>query len=204
MNAPSQEDREAWARLSKAADYAFAIHAHQRRKGSGIPYISHLMGVAGLVLEHGGDEAQAVAGLLHDAIEDCGPAQEKAIAERFGPRVARIVRACTDADTFPKPPWRARKEAYLRRLETEDADVLLVSCADKLHNARTIVSDLQTHGPKLFDRFKGGRADTLWYYRALTGAFLRLLPGPLSRDLGEVVERMERISNARNAATAET
>jgi hypothetical protein len=125
-----------WTRLSEAAGFAFALHANQERKGSGIPYIAHLMSVAALVLEHGGDEEQAIAGLLHDAIEDVGAEQEAVIARRFGPRVARIVRACTDADTLPKPPWRARKEAYIAHLEHADRDVLLVSCADKLHNAR--------------------------------------------------------------------
>ena len=113
------------------------------------------------------------------------------IAERFGPRVARIVRACTDADTQPKPPWKARKEAYVLHLETEGPDTLLVSCCDKLHNARAILTDLRTHGDALFDRFKGGREGTLWYYRSLADAFLRLLPGPLSRDLADTVAQMQ-------------
>ncbi|MDI3309273.1 MAG: HD domain-containing protein, partial [Acetobacteraceae bacterium] len=132
----------AWRRLSEAASFALSIHAEQKRKGTDLPYISHLLSVAGLVLEHGGDEEQAMAGLLHDAIEDCGAEHEAAIRDRFGERVARIVRACTDADTKPKPPWRVRKQAYLRHLEQADTDVLLVSCCDKLHNARAILSDL--------------------------------------------------------------
>lgn len=148
------------------------------------------MAVSSLVLEHGGDEEQAIAGLLHDAIEDCGVEQEAIIAERFGPRVQRIVRACTDADTLPKPPWQQRKEAYLRHLEGADPDALLVSCCDKLHNARAIVTDLHTHGDAVFERFRAGKAGTLWYYGALADAFLRLLPGPLSRDLSGVVVQM--------------
>ena len=105
-----------WARLADATALALQIHADQLRKGTETPYVAHLLAVAGIVLEHGGDEDQAIAGLLHDAIEDGGAAWEPVIAERFGPRVARIVRACTDADTLPKPPWRARKEAYLVHL----------------------------------------------------------------------------------------
>src|SRR6202790_4352965 len=161
--------------LPAAPPYAFALHASQRRKGTTIPYISHLMSVAALVLEHGGDEEQAIAGLLHDAIEDVGAEQEAVIAGRFGPRVARIVRACTDADTLPKPPWRARKEAYIAHLEHADRDALLVSCADKLHNARAIVGDLRTHGLAVFDRFTGGRAGTIWYYASLAKVFARRL-----------------------------
>ena len=179
-----------WARLSQAAAYAMTIHAHQVRKVANTPYVGHLLSVAGLVLEHGGDEDQAIAGLLHDAIEDCGAKHEAIISDRFGPRVARIVRACTDADSFPKPPWRARKEAYLRHLETADRDALLVSCCDKLHNARTIVTDLRTHGDAMFERFTAGREGTLWYYGALADAFLRLLPGPLARDLSDTVMLM--------------
>ncbi len=106
-----------WARLIDAASFAMTIHAEQLRKGSDTPDISHLLGVASLVLEFGGDEDQAIAGLLHDAIEDQGVEQEPVIEARFGPRVAAIVRGCTDADSFPKPPWQARKVAYIAHLE---------------------------------------------------------------------------------------
>jgi GTP pyrophosphokinase len=182
---------ERWTRLSQAAAYALAIHAHQSRKGAAIPYISHLLSVAGLVLEHGGDEEQAIAGLLHDAVEDCGAEQEAIIAERFGPRVARIVNACTDAATTPKPSWRIRKEAYLRHLEQANEDALLVSCCDKLHNARAILTDLRTHGQSVFDRFSAGRDGTLWYYNSLAETFGRLLPNnPVSRDLWDTVEQI--------------
>ena len=185
-----------WARLSEAAGFAFALHANQERKGSGIPYIAHLMSVAALVPEHGGDEEQAIAGLLHYAIEDVGAEQEAVIAERFGPRVARIVRACTDADTLPKPPWRARKEAYIAHLEHADQDALLISCADKLHNARAIVGDLRTHGLAVFDRFTGGVAGTIWYYASLAEVFARRLPSPLSAELGLAVGDMQRLAGA--------
>jgi GTP pyrophosphokinase len=151
---------------------------------------SHLLGVASLVLEHGGDEDQAIAGMLHDAIEDCGIEQEGIIAARFGARVAAIVRGCTDADSTPKPPWQARKETYIAHLEQASPDILLVSCSDKLYNARAILTDLQTHGLAVFDRFTAGQDGTLWYYAALADQFRRLLPGALSRKLGETVQRI--------------
>ena len=179
-----------WARLVDAAALAFRIHAGQLRKGTTTPYVSHLLAVAAIVLEHGGDEDQACAALLHDAVEDGGVEWEAAIRDGFGPRVAGIVRACTDADTQPKPPWRARKEAYLAHLEGEGPDALLVSAADKLHNARAIVSDLRTHGPGMFSRFNAGQEGTLWYYGALAAVFGRRLPGPLARELSDAVAQM--------------
>lgn len=183
-----------WTTLAKAAALAFRLHADQRRKGTAIPYLAHLMAVSALVLEHGGDEEQAVAALLHDAIEDCGAEHEATIAERFGPRIAVIVRACTDAEVIPKPPWRARKEAYLAHLEHAGPDALLVSACDKLHNARAIVEDLREHGPAMMARFNAGRDGTLWYYRALADAFTRLLPGRLAGELARTVEEMERLA----------
>ncbi len=132
-------------------------HARQKRKGTETPYVSHLLGVASLVLEHGGDEEQAIAALLHDAVEDQGAHQEPVIRERFGDRVADIVLGCTDADTLPKPPWRERKERYIEHLEHASSDVLLVSCADKVHNARAIVTDLKTHGDRRVRPVQGGQ-----------------------------------------------
>ena len=180
---PEPTSRSRWRALSAAVDFALEIHADQVRKGADTPYIGHLLGVASLVLEHGGDEEQAMAGMLHDAIEDQGLHQEQAIADRFGARVARIVRACTDADTTPKPPWRARKEAYIAHLEHADTDALLVSAADKLHNARAILTDLRTHGLAVFDRFTGGQDGTIWYYQALAEVFGRRMPSPIAADL---------------------
>ncbi len=179
-----------WARLGEASNLAFQIHAEQLRKGTTTPYVSHLLGVASLVLEYGGDEDQGCAALLHDAIEDGGAEWEAVIRDKFGLRVAAIVRACTDADVQPKPPWRARKEAYIAHLETEGPDALLVSAADKLHNARAIVSDLHTHGVEMFSRFNAGQDGTLWYYETLAEVFSRRLPGPLSRELADTVAQM--------------
>ena len=192
MNA--HHDSDLWNRLADAAAFAVVIHARQTRKGSAVPYIAHLLGVAGLVLEHGGDEDQAIAGLLHDAIEDAGAEQEPVIAERFGPRVASIVRACTDADMLPKPPWRARKEAYIAHLASAGEDALLVSACDKLHNARAICTDLRSLGRAVYDRFTGGRDGTLWYYRLLSDEFIRLMPGPLAVELEHAVREMERLT----------
>ncbi|MBS0561028.1 MAG: HD domain-containing protein, partial [Proteobacteria bacterium] len=141
-------------RFAEAVAVAAELHDGQRRKGTAIPYLAHLLAVSAIVLEYGGDEDQAIAGLLHDVIEDCGAEHEAAIRTRFGDRVASIVRGCTDADIQPKPPWQERKEAYLAHLGEAAVDVLLVSAADKLHNSRAIVSDVRAHGEVVFDRFK--------------------------------------------------
>ncbi|MCW8087672.1 HD domain-containing protein [Sabulicella glaciei] len=193
-NDKPEVERGRWASLADAAALALRLHADQTRKGTEIPYIAHLLSVSALVLEHGGDEEQAIAGLLHDAIEDCGVQHEAAIEQQFGPRVAAIVRACTDAETLPKPPWRARKEAYLAHLAHADADSLLVSACDKLHNARAIVDDLHEHGPAMMSRFNAGLEGTLWYYRALAEVFDRLLPGRLAQELARAVGEMERLA----------
>ncbi|WP_426960300.1 HD domain-containing protein [Muricoccus radiodurans] len=179
--------------LAEASSYAIAAHAGQVRKGTTIPYAAHLLAVCALVLEHGGDSEQAAAALLHDVVEDCGAGHRQAIAERFGPRVAMIVEACTDADVLPKPPWRARKEAYLAHLAEAPSDALLVSLADKVHNARAIVGDLRAEGMSVFDRFRGGVDGTVWYYTALAEAFSRLLPGRLSETLASEVRLMASI-----------
>ena len=194
MQGSNQKSACRWARLADAAAFAMEIHADQVRKGSEAPYISHLLGVASLVLEHGGDEDQAIAGLLHDAIEDQGIEQEPVIAARYGERVAAIVRGCTDADTLPKPPWRERKEAYIGHLEHAGADIWLVSCADKLYNARSICTDLRQIGATVFERFTAGREGTLWYYGELAAVFARLLPGALSAELWRTVNEMDELA----------
>lgn len=181
-------------RLSEAFVFAASAHREQMRKDTCIPYVAHLMSVCALVLEHGGDEDQALAGLLHDVIEDCGAEHESVIRRQFGERVAAIVRACTDADVFPKPPWRERKEAYLRHLETAAAEVLLVSACDKLHNARSIVTDQRAIGNSMFSRFNAGKEGTLWYYRALADVFLARLPGSLAEELDRMVQDMHALA----------
>ena len=182
-------------RFQSALAFATELHRHQRRKGTKIPYVSHLLGVASIALEIGADEDQAIAALLHDAVEDQGgaPCLDE-IRERFGDRVASIVADCTDADTEPKPPWRARKEAYIASLSHKPAESLLVSLADKTHNARAILDDLVVHGPSLWERFTGGQEGSLWYYDELARAFRNHLPGPAADRLEFVVREMHRVA----------
>ena len=181
-------------RFLRAFDFAFEKHQGQTRKASSVPYISHLMGVASLVLEFGGDEDMAIAALLHDVVEDCGGVPMlKEVRRRFGSRVAKIVDGCTDSDTYPKPPWRERKEAYIRHLKTADAETRLVSAADKLHNVRAIVSDYREVGEAIWARFSGGREGTLWYYRSLLQEFLGK-PNRLIRELGLTVCELESLA----------
>jgi (p)ppGpp synthase/HD superfamily hydrolase len=178
-------------RFDEALAYASRIHRDQRRKGTDIPYVSHLLAVASLTLEHGGDEDQAIAALLHDAAEDQGGAARLAdIETRFGAGVAAIVADCTDSWVEPKPPWRERKVAYIGALPAKPARSLLVSLADKTHNARAIVADLRRLGPALWPRFTGGEEGTLWYYDALATAFAGALPGDLADELGRTVAAM--------------
>lgn len=159
-------------RYADALQLAWRLHASQLRKGTTIPYVSHLIAVSGIALEHGADEDEAIAALLHDAVEDAGGLPTLAmIRERFGVAVADIVEGCTDAYVEPKPPWRARKEAYLAHLAGASPSVRLVSASDKLHNARTILADLRVHGPAVWGRFTAGRDGSLWYYRSLVQAF---------------------------------
>ncbi|HET7569288.1 MAG TPA: HD domain-containing protein [Gammaproteobacteria bacterium] len=159
-------------RFEEALTYAADLHQEQMRKGSGIPYISHLLAVCALVLEYGGSEDEAIAALLHDAVEDQGGQSTlEEIRQRFGENVAAIVEACSDTDVVPKPPWRARKEAYLKHLETAPSSVILVSAADKLHNARSILTDYRQQGEALWSRFNVGRDGQIWYYQQLTSVF---------------------------------
>ncbi len=163
-------------KFNGALVYAAKLHRHQPRKGRDIPYIGHLLGVASLVLESGGDEEMAIAALLHDAVEDQGGLPRlKEIRQIFGDRVARMVEGCTDSyetDSDRKPPWCERKEQYIAHVEHRaDAEVRLVSAADKVHNARAVLSDHYEIGDSVFDRFSGKKQGTLWYYRALVEAF---------------------------------
>jgi (p)ppGpp synthase/HD superfamily hydrolase len=184
-------------RFAAAFALAWAVHGNQWRKKTGIPYMAHVMSVAALALENGADEDVAMAALLHDAVEDSedGEATYSVIEEQFGDRVARIVLACSDAVAVPgkpKPDWRERKEAYLRHLNDDaDEDVLLVSACDKVHNARSIVTDLGTDGDQVWQRFTvtDPRAQ-LWYYTSVAEILQRRLPGPLTDELGRIVEEI--------------
>jgi len=184
-------------RFEQALLFATHKHAGQGRKGTTVPYISHLLSVAALVLEAGGDEDLAIAALLHDVVEDCGGAPMlKEVRRRFGSHVAHIVDGCTDTEVFPKPPWRQRKEDYLRHLRTADADVRLVSAADKLHNVRSIVTDYRESGESIWERFQGGREGTLWYYRALLTEFRRKKNNRITRELERAVKELEAVTRS--------
>jgi (p)ppGpp synthase/HD superfamily hydrolase len=178
-------------RFDRALAYAAALHREQARKGTNVPYVSHLLAVAGLVLEQGGTEDQAIAALLHDAIEDQGGAATgEAIRTRFGDGVYALVQGCTDTELDPKPPWRPRKEAYLARVRGAEASVKLISAADKVHNARTILLDYRDLGDAVWERFHGGKQGTLWYHRELVSA---LRDGEQTEGLRRLVDELERV-----------
>jgi (p)ppGpp synthase/HD superfamily hydrolase len=165
-------------RFTDALALAANIHRGQARKGTQVPYMAHILGVAAIALEHGANEEEAIAAILHDGIEDApkrlgASGVRGAIEERFGAEVLKIVEGRTDSDAQPKPPWNRRKEQYVRRIAQEDASTLLVSASDKLHNARAILSDFRIDGIRVFDRFdkEAGMGGTIGYYRGLVIAF---------------------------------
>ena len=154
-------------RFREALVWAAELHEDQKRKGGDVPYVSHLIGVASIVLEHGGDEDQAIGALLHDALEDqAHKMSPNEIRARFGDRVEAIVEACTDGnpeEQRDRDParWRVRKQIYIDQVATKPADALLVSMADKLYNARAILEDFREIGDKLWPRFTAGRRHAL-------------------------------------------
>jgi (p)ppGpp synthase/HD superfamily hydrolase len=173
-------------RYGKALAYAAEKHAGQKRKGSRIPYISHPLAVASLVLEYGGGEDEVIAALLHDVAEDCGGQEAlDEIRQRFGMGVAAIVEGCSDTLETPKPKWRPRKEAHIEHLQTAHRSVRLVAAADKLHNARSILRDYRSDGENVWKRFSAPKEDVLWYYGAVTRALE-------SRGLSPLVEELDR------------
>lgn len=180
-------------RFEAALIYASQLHANQRRKGTTIPYISHLLGVASLVIEDGGDEDEVIAALLHDAPEDQGGLSTlDEIRVRFGERVAAIVEGCTDTFNTPKPAWRKRKEDYLLHLAGASLQVVRVSLADKLHNARAILRDVRRDGAHTFTRFNGGKGGTLWYYSALAQVYRSRCPeADMLSELEQVIDQIK-------------
>jgi len=180
-------------RLQRAFRYAAEKHAGQTRKQTGVPYLSHLMAVASLVLEAGGDEDMAIAALLHDVVEDCGGMPRlREVRKQFGMRVAKIVEGCTDSFGDPKPEWLKRKKNYLREVKHADAETRLVSASDKLHNVRTILADYRQVGESIWTRFSGKKEGTLWYYRALSDEYQRRNPNRITRELEIAVAELER------------
>jgi (p)ppGpp synthase/HD superfamily hydrolase len=185
-------------KLEEALGYAARVHRDQVRKGSSVPYVTHLLAVAAIVGENGGTEEEVIAALLHDAPEDQGgEARLAEIRERFGDEVADIVAGNTDTFEDPKPPWRERKEAYVAHVAHAPRSVRLVSAADKLHNARSVLADLRSLGEDLWPRFNGGKEGTLWYYRALVEAFETAGPDSIVEELDRVVGELERLAGQR-------
>lgn len=184
------------ARFEEALVFAARLHAEQIRKGSGVPYISHLLAVSALVLEHGGNEDEAIAALLHDAIEDQGgDATRQTIHQLFGENVVAIVDGCSDTDRVPKPPWRVRKEAYIAHLHTASPSILLVSAADKLHNVRAILNDYRAVYEEIWQRFKAGKTGTLWYYQALLEVYKTRYPSLLVDELEKTFDDLLKLVN---------
>ena len=181
-------------RFSDAFLEAARLHAKQIRKGSDVPYLTHLLGVTAIALEYGASEDEAIAALLHDAVEDAGgrPTLES-LRDQFGDSVAHIVEQCSDAFEQPKPPWRQRKEAYLAHLTDATPSTRLVSASDKLHNLRSILKDYRVLGEELWQRFRGGRDGTLWYYAALVDEFSEGGPHELGRELKRTLDELKRL-----------
>ncbi len=187
-------------RFEDALVFAAQLHARQTRKGSEVPYISHLLSVTGLALEHGADEDEAIAALLHDAVEDQGGKETlREIGGRFGERVAQIVQECSDADEVPKPPWRERKEAYIARLSTVSPSARLISGADKLHNSRATLMDYRRFGEHLWGRFSATRNELLWYYRSVADILREFENSPLTEELHRTVSEMEALAAVNDA-----
>ena len=182
-------------RLADALQLACQLHNGQRRRISGAPYVAHLLHAAGIVLDAGGTEDEAIAALLHDAVEDQGGSETRArIEAQFGPTVARIVDECSDTDQMPKPPWRGRKEAFLARLADSSTSAQLVTAADKLDNVSGLIDGYHALGEQLWDHFHGGRDGTLWYYRAIVDVLRHAGKCPLIEPLDRAVTQLEQLT----------
>ena len=182
-------------RFDKAMVYAARLHASQTRKGSDIPYIAHLLGVTAIVLEDGGDEDEAIAALLHDAVEDQGGLSTlEEIRKNFGDNVAEIVLSVSDSYSKPKPPWRERKKAYIISIRDAAPSTLRVSMADKVYNAYSTLQDLRREGESAWEKFNGGKDGTLWYYEQLITEFGRHGPSSLLSELTRIVEQIKKLS----------
>jgi GTP pyrophosphokinase len=180
-------------RFDDAFVYAHEAHAEQVRKGNGAPYIGHLMGVASIVLDDGGNEDEAIAALLHDAAEDRGGrARVEEIAARFGPAVAKIVSDCTDSWETPKAPWAERKRAYVEHARFLPGPSLRVSAADKVHNAYAILRDLRNEGESVWERFNASADDVMAYYQSLVRSYREAGGGRLVDELERIVRGIER------------
>ena len=186
------------ARFSAALLWAVELHAQQQRKVTGTPYVGHLLAVTGVALQCGANEDEAIAAVLHDALEDQGrPGLSDEIAARFGAEVLSIVEGCSDTTVRPKPPWQQRKLAYLQRLETAPPSVRLVKAADALDNCRCLLRDYRTLGEALWQHFRGGRDGTLWYHRSVVDILRRGGSTPLVEELARAVAELEKVAGGR-------
>lgn len=182
-------------RFEEAFLLANRLHAEQKRKISGAPYMSHLLSVAALVLQDGGGEDEAIAALLHDAAEDQGGEETLAlIKEKFGEKIAQIVEDCSDTFEIPKPPWKDRKEAHIARIKKVPPPSIRVILADKLHNARALLRELRAQGDGVWDSFTGNKEGTLWYYRTLHNTLGEPNQGYLWTEFGRVLEQIEQLA----------
>jgi (p)ppGpp synthase/HD superfamily hydrolase len=176
-------------RFGEALSYAFQLHAQQLRKDGKTPYISHLLSVAALVLEDGGDEDEAIAALLHDAVEDQG-VTIATLRERFGDRVATIVNGCSEQRVAGQT-WQQRKQSYLDHLQQSSPEVCRVSLADKLHNLRSLVADLEMNGEVVWQRFNSPKANQLWYYQSLSTIFQARSHSSMSKAFAQLVHQLD-------------
>jgi GTP pyrophosphokinase len=187
--------------LSRALAFALACHDGQVRKGTSVPYVSHLLQVAGMVLEYGGDMEQATAGMLHDAVEDCDEVTIELVRAEFGDRVAAIVRDCTDTfegDTAErKSPWKDRKVKYIEHLAAAPTDAVLVSACDKVHNLGTIVADVRDMGVSYLDRFSAKPEEQLWYFRTVLATIASRIPPKLRSRFEELLSELECLLQAK-------
>jgi (p)ppGpp synthase/HD superfamily hydrolase len=182
-------------RFDEAVQLALSDFRRVTRKATSIPYVSHLFAVTSLVAEAGGDEDQLVAAMLHDWLEDIPDASADELERRFGSRVRQLVEAVTDTDQHPKPPWKERKERFITHIRHQPAEVKLVCCADKLHNAQTLVRDLRLVGPATMDRFRGGREGTVWYYATVSEALGHGWQHWLHDELESTVARVRELAS---------
>jgi GTP pyrophosphokinase len=201
LDADRPREGELGDRFVDALSYAARVHAGQLRASDGRPYVAHLLRVAGLVIQDGASEDEAIAALLHDAVEDQGGLERlNEIRRRYGGTVAQIVDECTDSYGAPKPPWRARKERYLAELDQSSPGALRVSAADKLDNVRSVIRGYLMEGEELWAHSNKGPDDVRWYYDTLANRFVELLPGPLADELSRTVAELDRVIAAAEPA----
>ncbi len=190
----SEASRRLGQRFERALVYACQVHRDVRRKGTGTPYIGHLLGVAAIVIDSGADEDEAIAALLHDAVEEAGGRQRlEEIRAMFGDRVAGIVEGCSDCYGEPKPPWKERKEAYVRQAASAPPSVCLVSAADKLYNLRSIIRDYRQLGEQLWQRFRAAKEQVLWYYSELSKVYRLKVPAAVADELTAAMAELRRL-----------